>query len=134
MYSLKGSCKELYLNYFKKLFILATIFGMGVICLADYMLEIFYDDEWIETASILKIYSIMMFGQICSSPLSYTIVFKNYHKYDLGLQLLRFIMVLLSLILIWDRGHFLLGLSVYSTSYLLYYMGHSYLQYRASIG
>lgn len=133
-FNIYGECSTIFMHYIKRLIILSLLSLFALLTSIDYIVEYVYGIEWVYTASILKVFSIMMAGQIISSPLSYTIVFKNYHKFDLILQISRLVFASICLYLFWSSGQFLEGLLAYCVVYLFYYLSHTCLQYKSSLG
>ncbi len=123
--------KRLFVTYFIYLLLLSTFSVLIFYSLSPYIVKFFFGDDWLISSDVIRAFSFLLFGQILSSPLSYTIVYKNFHGRDLILQLFRCVFSLLVIWFFWKEDFFIEGLMAYSVVYFLYYLAHSYIQFKS---
>ena len=130
-YNNKGNCEKLFFQFLIFLVITGSIFSLGIFFLSEFLVELVYGNEWVDTGIIMKYYSVMMFFQYISTPLSYSIVLKNNQKFDLILQIIRLLLVVFSFLIGYLNNDFYLAIKLYVFGYSIYYFLHSILQFKS---
>jgi O-antigen/teichoic acid export membrane protein len=133
-YALNGNCKELYLKTIKKLFLIGLIPFTILFFFGETLFAFVFGPEWAEAGKIAKYLSFLIFFQLLSTPLAYTITLNKSQKIDMLLQFLRAIFSVLAIFLGYKFNNYLLSIMFYSIVFSLYYILHSLVQYRAAIG
>ena len=129
-----GNCKELYLKTIKKLLLIAIPSFLFILIFSNTLFPILFGRKWEISGYFVQCLSVMVFFQIISSPLSYTIVFNKSQKIDMFLQFYRLIFSFGAIYLGYFFNSSTLSVLGYSFIFSTYYIFHSILQYKASIG
>jgi O-antigen/teichoic acid export membrane protein len=133
-YSKFGNCKFLYLKA------LTTLFGIGLIpliVLYFFSVPLFsfvFGEQWIISGEIAKLTSFLVFFQLLSTPLAYTITLDQSQKYDLLLQIGRAIFSISAIIVGYYYSSYYKAILFYTLVYVIYYISHSILQYTSACG
>jgi O-antigen/teichoic acid export membrane protein len=133
-YRLKGECKKTFITTFRTLFAIGSFVFLCIYFFSSMIVPIIFGSNWNISAKIMEHLAFLVFFQLLSTPLSYTITFNKSQKYDMILQIFRGIFSIGSLYLGNHYGDFFLSLKLYVCVYCIYYILHSYLQYRSAIG
>jgi O-antigen/teichoic acid export membrane protein len=107
----------------------ATLFFGG-----EYLFSIVFGSEWAEAGRLSKYLSFMIYFQLISTPLAFTISFNKSQKHDMILQFFRLSGSVLSFFVGYKLNSYTLSIAFYSAVFSLYYIMHSYIQYRAACG
>jgi len=129
-----GNCKTLFLKTLFKLFIIGLLPFLTLFLFGEPLFKFVFGDQWIIAGKIAKYFSFIVFFQFLSTPLSYTIVFNNSQKLDLILQLLRGIFSIVAIFLGYRLSNYMVSIILYTIVFSLYYISHSFIQYRAAQG
>ena len=133
-YALHGNCKELYLKTLFKLSLLGLLSFIFLFSTSEFLFGFVFGQEWVEAGKIAKYLSFLIFFQLISTPLAYTITFNKSQKYDMILQFLRAMGSIFAIFAGYKLNNYLLSVLFYSIVYSLYYIFHSLIQYRAAVG
>lgn len=133
-FAIYGNCKDLFLSTFKKLLIITTPFFLFVFFFSSYFFPLIFGNKWLISGQFAQIISVMVFFQMLSSPLSYTIVFNKSQKYDMFLQFYRLFFSFVAIYIGYYFRNSTLSIVGYSVVFSSYYIFHSFLQYKASCG
>ncbi len=76
----KGNCKQLFINTFKKLFIMAVPIYALVYVLSPKIFELFLGSKWLEAGYYARILSIMLLFEFITVPLSTVFNIRNKQK------------------------------------------------------
>jgi O-antigen/teichoic acid export membrane protein len=133
-YALYGNCESLFLQTLKKLAIMGIIPFAVLFFGGEYLFRLAFGTEWVEAGRIAKYLSFMIFFQLISTPLAFTISFNRSQKYDMILQFFRLLGSGLSFFVGYKLNSYILSISLYSAVFSSYYIMHSYIQYRAACG
>jgi O-antigen/teichoic acid export membrane protein len=133
-YSKFGNCKDLYLKTLGALFLIGLLPLLVLFFFSVPLFTFVFGHEWTIAGEMAKYTSFIVFFQLLSTPLSYTIVFNKSQKYDLLLQIGRAVMAISSIAVGFYLSSFRISIILYSISYSIYYVSHSILQYRAACG
>lgn len=133
-FAINGNCRNLFLSTLKKLILIATPFFLIVFFTSNFIFPLIFGSKWIIAGQFAQIISIMVFFQMLSSPLSYTIVFNKSQKYDMFLQFYRLILSFGAIYLGYYFGNYIISIIGYTIVFSTYYIFHSLLQYKASCG
>lgn len=133
-YNISGNCKRLFLGTLIQLLIIALVPFSILFFFGEPLFAFVFGKEWIIAGQIARCFSFLIFFQLISTPLSYTIVFNNSQKLDLMLQLLRGFFSIGAIFIGYLYSDYMLSIILYTIVFCLYYIGHSFIQYRAAIG
>lgn len=133
-YSLHRNCKALYLNTLKKLFFIGIWPFLILLFLGEYLFKFVFGLEWGEAGKIAECLSFLIFFQLLSTPLAYTITLNKSQKLDMIVQFFRATFSIGSIYIGYKWNDYLLGLKLYVAVFSLYYILHSLIQYRAAVG
>ena len=123
-----GNCSLIFYNTRKFLIVLGFIVFIIAFFLAETLFPLIFGPEWVQAGEVVKFFSVMLGLNIVSNSLSYSIVFSNFHKYDTMIQLLRLILVIVSIVIAYLTNDFILFIMTYVSIYSLYYLLHSIIQ------
>lgn len=130
-----GNCKVLFTGTLKKLVFLSLFPFCFLFFWGEYLFSLVFGDEWKIAGIISESLSFLVFFQLISTPLSYTITFNKSQKLDLYLQIFRVIFSIISLYVGFKYfNDYIISIKLYSLTYSLYYVLHSIIQYRAAAG
>ena len=129
-----GNCRQIYLETLKKLFFLAIITFLFLFLFSVPIFKFVFGENWEIAGLFSKYLSFMVFFQIISTPLAHTIIFNKSQKYDMYLQFFRVIFSTISIFTGFYLNDYLISIKMYALTFSLYYIAHSLIQYRASIG
>lgn len=99
-----------------------------------YLFTIVFGVTWTTAGEMASYLSLMLFFQMISTPMAYTILLVNGQKIDLYLQLGRLILSILSIVIGGMLNNYKVAIILFSLSYSLYYVVNSLFQYTASKG
>lgn len=133
-YSKFGNCKKIYISTFKKLVLIGIVPFLVLFFGSEYLFGLVFGSSWLEAGLISKYLSFLVFFQLISTPLAYTITFNKSQNLDMILQFFRAIGAALSIFLGYKFNSYIVSIILYSLVYSLYYILHSIIQYRAAIG
>lgn len=129
-----GNCRSLYLKTLFKLFVIALVPFLVLFFLGEPLFNYVFGRNWIVAGKIAKFFSFIVFFQLLSTPLSYTIVFNKSQKLDLILQIFRGVFSIAAIFLGYLLSDYMLSIILYTIVFSFYYISHSFIQYRAAIG
>lgn len=133
-YNQKGQCRQLFLNHF---LILALIGFFPWCVLFFYGVPFFtfvFGPEWKGAGEMATYLSFVVWFQLVSSPLSYTIMLNHSQHIDLYLQIFRVIGAIVSVFIGYAYGDYMLAVKIYSLTYCTYYLCHSFVQFQSAKG
>lgn len=119
---------KLYYQTLGYLILIALVIVVILNSFSGFLIEFFFDEEYYESVKIIKVISIMIGFNLCSTSLSYTIVYANLHRYDTFLQIIRLSLVVISILIGGFYQSFDLFVKSFVLSYCIFYMLHSLLQ------
>ncbi len=129
-----GNCLNLFLNSFKTLFFLGLIPLIIFFFFSNQIFIFVFGPDWNIAGEISKITSFIIFFQLISTPLSYTITFKVFQKYDFLFQMYRTLFSIIAIYVGFLFKSYILALKLYTFVYVSYYISNSILQYIAAKG
>ena len=133
-YQRHNNCKALFLKTFLLLFVIGLVPFAILFFFSVPLFTFVFGAEWAIAGRFAKYISFLIFFQLLSTPLSYTIVFNQSQKYDMVLQIGRTIFCILSITIGYYYSDYYLGVILYVISFSLYYVSHSILQYKSACG
>jgi O-antigen/teichoic acid export membrane protein len=86
-----GSCREVYIQTFKKMILIAIVPFAILFFIGDDLIMFFFGDKWMGAIKFLNIMLIMFFLKFISSPLSFVYYLANKQKEDLLLHVYLFL-------------------------------------------
>jgi O-antigen/teichoic acid export membrane protein len=129
-----GNCKTLFLKTLLKLFLIALLPFLTLFFFGEPLFNFVFGSQWIIAGKIARYFSFIIFFQFLSTPLSFTIVFNNSQNLDLILQLLRGVFSIGAIFLGYLLKDYMVSIVLYTVVFCLYYISHSFIQYRAALG
>lgn len=134
-YANKGECLEFFLTALKRLFIFAFLPMLPVLLFGPWLFAFVFGDAWRSAGEIASILSILLFFQICSSPLSSTVLLPGWLNFDSAWQFLRiFSVVVIFYVSDYLEVEYITAILLYVSVCSIFYMIHSYFQYKAAQG
>ncbi|HCA07568.1 lipopolysaccharide biosynthesis protein [Chryseobacterium sp.] len=133
-YRVNGECKTLFVNSVKRLALVGVLPLLILILFSNWLFTFFFGSEWEVSGTISKYFAVMIFFQVISTPLSYTITFNNSQNLDLFLQIFRFVFSFIAIYIGAMQKDYMLAIKLYVIGFSLYYILHSLVQYRAAAG
>ena len=97
--NLNGTCRELFINTFKKLVIIATLPFIMFYFIAPELFSFIFGKEWYKAGVYAQILTIMFYFQFITSPLSSMFMIAEKQQYDLFLQIYLVVSVFCSFII-----------------------------------
>jgi O-antigen/teichoic acid export membrane protein len=129
-----GNCKTLFLKTLFKLFLIALLPFLTLFFFGEPLFNFVFGSQWIIAGKIARYFSFIIFFQFLSTPLSFTIVFNNSQNLDLILQLFRGVFSIGAIFLGYLLKDYMVSIVLYTVVFCLYYISHSFIQYRAALG
>jgi O-antigen/teichoic acid export membrane protein len=129
-----GECRTIFLHHVRLLALAGVVPCFILFFWGPTLFTFVFGPQWREAGEMATLLSFVLWFQLVSSPLSYTITFNQSQYLDLYLQIFRVIGSIGSIILGYAFGDYFLAIKFYSIIYCLYYFSHSVIQYRASMG
>ncbi|MES2560298.1 MAG: oligosaccharide flippase family protein [Bacteroidota bacterium] len=133
-YANNGNCKALFLKTVRQLALLGILPFTVLFFFGEILFSFVFGPDWIIAGQIAKYLSFLIYFQLVSTPLALTITFNKSQKYDMMLQFFRGTFSILSMYLGYRYNDYMLSIKLYSLTFSLYYITHSFLQYRAARG
>ncbi len=133
-YVLHGNCEELFVKTFKRLFLIGIVPFLMLFFFSEALFSFVFGDEWLIAGTITKYLSFSIFSNFLSTPMSYTIVFNKSQRSDMILQIFRAVFSILAIYIGYIKLDYVLSIKLYTTTYVVYYILHTLLQYRAAAG
>ena len=133
-YILNGNCKNLFVQTFKKLFLMGVVPFLVLFFFSETLFAFVFGDDWLIAGTITKYLSFSIFLNFLSSPLSYTIVFNKSQRSDMILQIFRAVFSILAIYIGYTMADYVVSVKLYTLIYSIYYILHSLLQYRSAAG
>jgi O-antigen/teichoic acid export membrane protein len=133
-YNRSGNCRQLFIGTLLQLTLIAIVPFVILFFFGEHLFTFIFGKEWIVSGQIARCFSFLIFFQLLSTPLSYTIVFNNSQKLDLLLQLFRGVFSIGAIFIGYLYSDYMLSIILYTIVFCLYYIMHSFIQYRAAIG
>ena len=97
--NLNGTCRELFINTFKKLVIIATLPFIMFYFIAPELFSFIFGKEWYKAGVYAQILTIIFYFQFITSPLSSMFMIAEKQQYDLFLQIYLVVSVFCSFII-----------------------------------
>lgn len=134
VYAEFGNCRELYLTTLKKLALIGLAPFVGLFFFGEFLFAFVFGPEWAEAGKIAKYLSFLIYFQLLSTPLAYTITLNKSQKLDMIIQFFRATLSAVAIYIGFRYSDYLLGIKIYAGVFSLYYVAHSIIQYRAAAG
>jgi len=128
-----GNCRSLYIRTLGMLAMIGFLPAITLFLFGPWIFKKVFGSDWEQAGRVGAAISPMVFFNFLSSPLSYTIVFNNSQRADMILQILRMLLSVAAIGLGWILSDYMTGVILYSAVYSLYYIAHSFVQYKASL-
>lgn len=129
-----GECRQLFLSHIAMLAVAAVIPWSILFFRAPELFAFVFGEEWREAGEMATFLSFVLWFQLVSTPLSYTITFNRSQHLDLYLQIFRVLGSIGALLIGNLYSDYMLSVQLYSFIYCLYYLAHSAIQFRAAKG
>jgi O-antigen/teichoic acid export membrane protein len=134
-YNSFGNCKLLYLETLKKMFFFSLVPFFLLLFFGKYLFSFVFGNEWVTSGIISESLAFLVFFQLISTPMAYTITFNKSQKLDFFLQMFRVVFSILGLFVGFKYfNDYIISIKLYSFVYCVYYILHSIIQYRAAAG
>jgi O-antigen/teichoic acid export membrane protein len=133
-YNVHGQCRDIFIKHFMMLFAIGLIPFTILYIWGPYIFGLVFGEQWIQAGEIAASLSFVVWMQLVSSPLSYTITFNRSQHLDLGLQIFRLVGVIFSLMIGGLYNDYMLGINLFCLTCVLYYISHSMIQFKAARG
>jgi O-antigen/teichoic acid export membrane protein len=130
----KGECRQIFLHHVKLLAIVGVIPWLILFYWGPTLFTFVFGPQWSEAGEMATIISFVVWFQLVSTPLSYTITFNRSQHLDLYLQIFRVAGSIGSVFVGYAYQDYMLAVQLYSVTYCIYYFSHSVIQYRAAKG
>jgi O-antigen/teichoic acid export membrane protein len=129
-----GECRQIFFHH-AAILAFAGVIPWGILFFWGPKLFAFvFGEEWREAGEMATFFSFVIWFQLLSTPLSYTITFNRSQHLDLYLQIFRVLGSIGSAIVGYHQKDYMLAVKLYSVTFCLYYLGHSVIQFRAAKG
>jgi O-antigen/teichoic acid export membrane protein len=128
-----GNCRRLYLRTLGLLALVGAVPALALLCFGPWLFTVAFGGEWTTAGEVAAAIAPMVFFNFTSTPLSYTIALNQSQRADMILQILRMVFAIAAIGVGWMAADYMLGITLYSAAYSLYYVAHSVIQYRASL-
>lgn len=126
-----GNAKEIYAKTFKKLFLISFIpFGLLMVYAQD-IFTLLFGTNWAEAGVYAQILAPMFFLQFIASPLSYILYITNSQRLNLHLQIVMFLLILVSFsvgYILQDTKLIVIMISFFTSCIYLFYILITYKQ------
>jgi O-antigen/teichoic acid export membrane protein len=129
-----GECRQIFLNHVRLLVIAGAVPFLMLFFWGPTLFTFVFGPQWSEAGEMATILSFVVWFQLVSTPLSYTITFNRSQHLDLYLQIFRVLGSIGSIFVGYAYQDYMLAVQLYSVTYCLYYFSHSVIQYRAAKG
>jgi O-antigen/teichoic acid export membrane protein len=129
-----GECRQIFLRHAAMLAAAGVIPWLVLFFWGPALFSFVFGAQWREAGEMATFLSFVVWFQLVSSPLSYTITFNRSQHLDLYLQIFRVLGSIGSVLVGHAQGDYMLAVQLYSVTYCLYYFGHSVIQFRAAKG
>jgi O-antigen/teichoic acid export membrane protein len=133
-YQKQGECLKIFQRHLLFLIIIGFFPWLVLFLFGPTLFTIIFGEQWRVAGEMATVLSFVVWFQLVSTPLSYTITFNHSQHLDLYLQIFRMIGSLFSMILGYFTNDYMLSVKLFSLTFCLYYMGHTFIQYRAAKG
>ena len=133
-YAEHGNCKELYLKTLKRLALIGIVPFVVLFFFGEFLFSLIFGAEWFVAGTMAKYLSFLIFFQLLSTPLAYTITFNKSQKLDMNLQFLRAGFSIFAIYMGYYYKNYEYSVIFYTIVYSIYYVSHSVLQYRSASG
>jgi O-antigen/teichoic acid export membrane protein len=133
-YQKKGECLDEFKRNLALLAAIGFIPWVALFFFGPQLFMIVFGEQWRPAGEIAVTMSFVVWFQLVSTPLSYTIVLNQSQNLDLYLQIFRLLGSIFSIIFgfYWESYH--VGIMLVAVTYCSYYLGHTLIQYRAAKG
>jgi O-antigen/teichoic acid export membrane protein len=129
-----GECRQIFLHHVRLLAIAGIVPWLALFFWGPRLFTFVFGPQWSEAGEMATILSFVVWFQLVSTPLSYTITFNHSQHLDLYLQIFRVAGSVGSVCVGYAHQDYMLAVQLYSVTYCLYYFFHSVIQYRAAKG
>jgi O-antigen/teichoic acid export membrane protein len=129
-----GECRQIFLHHVGLLAIAGVFPWLVLFFWGPALFAFVFGPQWSEAGEMATILSFVVWFQLVSTPLSYTITFNRSQHLDLYLQIFRVMGSIGSVMVGHAYEDYMLAVQLYSVTYCLYYFGHSVIQFRAAKG
>jgi O-antigen/teichoic acid export membrane protein len=129
-----GECRQIFLHHVRLLAIAGVVPWLVLFFWGPTLFTFIFGPQWSEAGEMAKIISFVVWFQLVSTPLSYTITFNRSQHLDLYLQIFRVAGSIGSVYVGYGYHDYILTVQLYSVTYCIYYFAHSLIQYRAAKG
>ena len=132
-YALSGNCRAIFVRTFRRLIALSVLPFIGLVLLGPTIFAIVFGAQWRVAGEYAQIMSAMFFFRFVSSPLSSMFIIAEKQKWDLLIQAVTFVTIVLALrAVVSTTDSPKTAVVVYSVVYSLKYIVELYLSYRYS--
>jgi O-antigen/teichoic acid export membrane protein len=133
-YQSKGECLEIFKRHLIILFLMGFIPWLILFSSGPILFSIVFGEQWRAAGEIAVVLSFVVWFQLASTPLSYTITFNHSQHLDLYLQIFRLLGSIASMFVGLYFHDYMVCIKSLAITYSLYYVGHTFIQYRAAKG
>jgi O-antigen/teichoic acid export membrane protein len=133
-YASDGNCREVYVNSFKRLLIIAIVPFISLFSITPMLFTIIFGEPWRVAGEYAQILAPMFFMQFITSPLSPMFIIGQKQKLDFFWQIGLVVSVSLALLMGVIFSNIFMALSLFSASYCIMYAVNGILSYRIAIG
>ena len=133
-YQKYGECRQIFLRHVRILAVAGFIPWFVLFFWGPALFAFIFGPQWSEAGEMARTLSFVVWFQLVSTPLSYTITFNRSQHLDLYLQIFRVMGSIGSVFVGYVHKDYMLAVQFYSVTYCLYYFCHSVIQYRAAKG
>jgi O-antigen/teichoic acid export membrane protein len=133
-YQQHGECRQIFLRHVGLLAIAGAVPWFVLFFWGPELFAFVFGPQWGEAGEMAAILSFVVWLQLISTPLAYTITFNHSQNLDLYMQIFRVMGSIGSVLAGYMYEDYMLAVQLYSVTYCLYYIGHSLIQFRAAKG
>lgn len=129
-----GECRQIFLRHAGMLAAAGVVPWLVLFFWGPTLFSFVFGAQWREAGEMATFLSFVVWFQLVSTPLSYTITFNRSQHLDLYLQIFRVLGSIGSMLVGYAQEDYMLAIQLYSVTYCIYYFGHSIIQFRAAKG
>jgi len=134
-YARDKSCRRIFIMSAKRLGFLGLVTMAPIMIFGPLLFSLVFGERWRPSGEIATLLSLLVLAQTVSSPLSCTVLFPGWLRFEFLWQMMRFAFVL---IIFWatqqTHSGYLAAISSYVLIASIFYLVHTYWQYRAANG
>ena len=118
----------------QKIFMISILPVLIIMFGSESIFIFFFGSKWGIAGKMASYLSVLVFFQLLSTPLADTILFNNNQKIDFILQFGRLIFSILSFVIGGISKNYELAIILFTITYSIYYIIHSFFQYKVAKG